>query len=104
MRPTPFNAEPAQPLQTRPTPPTEPAARCSLPEQVLIFSHSRRMLRIIESFVVRQGHDYLYMDGETAVKERQGLVDTFNARPSLFLFLISTLAGGTGLNLTGANK
>jgi SNF2 family DNA or RNA helicase len=39
-----------------------------------------------------------------AVQERQTMVDNFNAQPSTFIFLISTLAGGTGLNLTGANK
>ena len=38
------------------------------------------------------------------VQERQTMVDNFNAQPSTFIFLISTLAGGTGLNLTGANK
>lgn len=32
------------------------------------------------------------------------LIDTFNHDPEIFVFLISTLAGGTGLNLTGANK
>lgn len=33
-----------------------------------------------------------------------GLIDDFHANPDIFVFLISTLAGGTGLNLTGANK
>ena len=32
------------------------------------------------------------------------LIDEFNSHPDVFVFLISTLAGGTGLNLTGANK
>ena len=32
------------------------------------------------------------------------LIDEFNNDPEVFVFLISTLAGGTGLNLTGANK
>ena len=32
------------------------------------------------------------------------LIDEFNYDPTVFAFLISTLAGGTGLNLTGANK
>ena len=44
------------------------------------------------------------LDGSTPEKERQLLVDQFNTRPSLFLFLISTTAGGLGLNLVGANK
>ena len=33
-----------------------------------------------------------------------GLIDRFNHDPEKFVFLISTLAGGTGLNLTAANK
>ena len=37
-------------------------------------------------------------------QERQKLVDTFQKRPSFLVFLISTTAGGTGLNLTAANK
>lgn len=32
------------------------------------------------------------------------MIDKFNSDPEIYLFLISTLAGGTGLNLTGANK
>lgn len=32
------------------------------------------------------------------------LIDTFNNDPEIYVFLISTLAGGTGLNLTSANK
>jgi SNF2 family DNA or RNA helicase len=32
------------------------------------------------------------------------MIDKFNNSPDVFIFLISTLAGGTGLNLTGANK
>ena len=32
------------------------------------------------------------------------LIDRFHEDPDIFVFLISTLAGGTGLNLTGANK
>lgn len=32
------------------------------------------------------------------------MIDRFNHDPDMFVFLISTLAGGTGLNLTGANK
>jgi hypothetical protein len=38
------------------------------------------------------------------LKVRQPLVDQFKGRPSIFLFLMSTLAGGVGINLTAANK
>lgn len=72
--------------------------------QVLLFSHSTRMLDILERFVIRAGHEYCRLDGSTPARQRQHLVDDFNARPSLFLFLISTTAGGLGLNLTSANR
>ena len=44
------------------------------------------------------------LDGSTLGKDRQKLVDDFNNSPSLYIFLISTKAGGLGLNLTSANK
>ena len=48
------------------------------------------------------GVDYLYLDGQTAMDERQRLVDEFQSGDSQF-FLISLKAGGLGLNLTAAN-
>lgn len=72
--------------------------------KVLIFSHSTRCLDLLEKFVQRAGYDYVRLDGSTAQKQRQMLVDEFNTRQSIFLFLMSTLAGGVGLNLTAANK
>ena len=50
------------------------------------------------------GLGYVKLDGSTKQAERMPLIDAFNTDPSIFVFLISTLAGGTGLNLTGANK
>ena len=52
----------------------------------------------------RQGYDYVRLDGSTPQKLRQGICDEFNSRPSIFLLLMSTVAGGLGLNLTAANK
>lgn len=73
-------------------------------DKVLIFSHRVRMLKIIEAFVQREKYDYLYMDGTVSGRTRVDLVDQFNARQSVFLFLASTSAGGVGLNLTAANR
>lgn len=61
------------------------------------------MLDRIEA-AVEIRHEYLRLDGNTSTKERQRLVDQFNTSPCSFLFLISTGAGGTGLNLATANK
>lgn len=72
--------------------------------QVLVFSHSVKMLNIIEQLLVRAGYNYARLDGSTKREDRQALCDGFNQSPSAFLFLISTTAGGLGLNLTAANK
>ncbi|DBA73362.1 TPA: hypothetical protein ACH3X1_011407 [Trebouxia sp. C0004] len=72
--------------------------------KVLVFSHSVRMLDIIERLVIMTGYVYLRLDGSTKQQDRQTHVDQFNNSPSVFLFLISTTAGGLGLNLTSANR
>ena len=72
--------------------------------QVLVFSHSVRMLDIIERLVIMAGYVYLRLDGSTKQQDRQAKVDAFNTSASVFLFLISTTAGGLGLNLTAANR
>jgi SWI/SNF-related matrix-associated actin-dependent regulator 1 of chromatin subfamily A len=46
---------------------------------------------------------YRRLDGSTQVSERQTIVDTFNNDPTIFACLLSTRAGGQGLNLTGAD-
>jgi DNA excision repair protein ERCC-6 len=51
-----------------------------------------------------EGFVYQRLDGGTPTAARPGLCDTFNADPSMFLFLISTRAGGLGLNLATANR
>jgi len=47
---------------------------------------------------------YFLLDGSTPTSLRQSLVDRFQKEETMFLFLISTKAGGLGLNLTAANK
>ena len=44
------------------------------------------------------------MDGTTPLAKRQALVDLFNSRGDVFLFLLTTRVGGLGLNLTGADR
>ncbi|MFH0939838.1 MAG: DEAD/DEAH box helicase, partial [Planctomycetota bacterium] len=71
--------------------------------RALIFCQLTSMLDILGHFLNGQQITYLRLDGETPVTERQKLVEKFNAETSFQAFLISTRAGGTGLNLTGAD-
>lgn len=70
--------------------------------KMLIFSQFSSMLKIIQEKLVQSGQSCFYLDGQTPAKKRVELVDTFN-EGSESIFLISLKAGGTGLNLTGAD-
>jgi SNF2 family DNA or RNA helicase len=69
--------------------------------RVLVFSQFVTMLGLIREELDRRGVGYCYLDGST--QERMQVVHTFNTDRSIPLFLISLKAGGTGLNLTGAD-
>lgn len=69
--------------------------------RILVFSQFTSMLAIIRSELESRKLKYCYLDGST--KNRQERVRTFNTDRSIPLFLISLKAGGSGLNLTGAD-
>lgn len=69
--------------------------------RVLLFSSFVDMLDIIKGWLERSGIPYEYLTGKT--KDRQGAVERFNSSTNIPIFLISLKAGGTGLNLTGAD-
>ncbi|KAK9078755.1 hypothetical protein SSX86_002813 [Deinandra increscens subsp. villosa] len=73
-------------------------------DKILLFSYSVRMLDILEKFLIRKGYSFSRLDGSTPTGMRQSLVDDFNSSPSKQVFLISTRAGGLGLNLVSANR
>ncbi len=70
--------------------------------RALIFSQFTRMLRILERRLEAVGIECLYLDGETPPKRRIEMVDQFNGGKGQ-VFLISLKAGGSGLNLVGAD-
>ena len=70
--------------------------------RLLIFSQFVGMLQIIRKRLGREGIKTLYLDGSTRPKLRQELCDRFNGGDGQ-VFLISLKAGGTGLNLMGAD-
>lgn len=73
-------------------------------DKVLVFSHSVRLLNILQQLFNKTLYNISYLDGSLSYEERQAAVDDFNSDPNQFIFLISTKAGGVGLNITSANK
>lgn len=71
--------------------------------RMLVFSQWTRILDLLEVLLEDMSLPYLRLDGSTAVKERQELIDTFNTDTSIPVFLLSTKAGGLGINLTSAD-
>ncbi len=70
--------------------------------RALVFSQFTSMLHIIEKRLAQENIPYLYLDGETPAGKRLELTERFNGGEG-GVFLISLKAGGTGLNLTGAD-
>lgn len=71
--------------------------------RVLIFSQFVFMLDILEEYLRIRDYDYLRLDGSTRSLDRQELIDNYNEDSSIFVFLLTTKAGGIGINLTTAD-
>jgi len=73
-------------------------------DRVLIFSQMTRLLDILEDFSMYRGYQYCRLDGKTKHEDRQRQINEYNQPGSeKFLFLLSTRAGGLGINLMTAN-
>jgi superfamily II DNA or RNA helicase len=71
--------------------------------RVLVFSQFTSLLALLRAELDARELAYCYLDGSMAPKARQAEVDRFQQGPEIPLFLLSLKAGGTGLNLTGAD-
>jgi ATP-dependent DNA helicase len=84
--------------------------------QVLIFSQMTKVLNIIEDYLAFRNWKYCRIDGSTNIDDRQKAMDVFNAEKTAgvngtinqrddrhFVFMLSTRAGGLGINLTSAD-
>ncbi|CAH8474380.1 unnamed protein product [Schistosoma margrebowiei] len=72
--------------------------------RVLIFSQMTKMLDLLEDFLDSEGYKFERIDGAVTGQLRQDAIDRFNAPDSLsFAFLLSTRAGGLGINLASAD-
>ena len=70
--------------------------------RILVFSQFTSFLDQVKLAMDKQGMEYLYLDGQTSLSERESLVNRFQ-NGECQVFLISLKAGGLGLNLTAAN-
>ncbi|CAG8574254.1 2078_t:CDS:10 [Ambispora gerdemannii] len=72
--------------------------------RVLLFSQMSRVLDILEDYCIFRGFEYCRIDGQTKQDDRITAIDDFNNPESnKFIFLLTTRAGGLGINLTAAN-
>lgn len=71
--------------------------------KVLLFSQMTRMMDILEDYCILRKYGYSRLDGQMRVSDRQEEIKKFEADPSVFVFLLSTRAGGLGLNLAVAD-
>uniref|UniRef100_A0A7M4FS07 DNA repair and recombination protein RAD54B n=1 Tax=Crocodylus porosus TaxID=8502 RepID=A0A7M4FS07_CROPO len=73
-------------------------------ERVVLVSNYTQTLNILQEMCKHYGYSYTRLDGQTPVSQRQQIVDSFNNKFSpAFIFLLSSKAGGVGLNLVGAS-
>ncbi|KAG0298177.1 hypothetical protein BGZ96_001722 [Linnemannia gamsii] len=72
--------------------------------RILIFSTMTRLLDILEDYLNGERYNFVRLDGSTSSNDRQARIDKFNAPDSdVFVFLLSTRAGGVGVNLATAD-
>lgn len=73
-------------------------------EKVLVFSLFTQMLDILELVLSTMNIKFLRLDGSTQVNDRQALIDKFYEDKDILVFILSTKAGGFGINLVCANN
>ncbi|XP_060183897.1 chromatin-remodeling ATPase INO80 isoform X1 [Lycium barbarum] len=71
--------------------------------RVLIFAQMTKMLDILEDYMHYRKHRYLRLDGSSTIMDRRDMVKDFQHRSDIFVFMLSTRAGGLGINLTAAD-
>lgn len=71
--------------------------------RVLIYSQMTRMIDLLEEYMSHRQYSYMRLDGSSKIHERRDMVADFQQRQDIFVFLLSTRAGGLGINLTAAD-
>ena len=71
--------------------------------RVLIYSQMTKMIDLLEEYMWHRKHTFMRLDGSSKISERRDMVADFQERSDIFVFLLSTRAGGLGINLTAAD-
>ena len=71
--------------------------------RVLIYNQMTRMIDIMEDYLNYRRYSYLRLDGSSKISERRDMVNSWQSNEDIFVFLLSTRAGGLGINLTAAD-
>ncbi|XP_058056332.1 DNA repair and recombination protein RAD54-like [Anopheles bellator] len=74
-------------------------------DKIVLVSNYTQTLDLFEKLCRKRGYGYVRLDGTMTIKKRGKVVDQFNSADSSdFIFMLSSKAGGCGLNLIGANR
>ncbi|KAG2181239.1 hypothetical protein INT43_008822 [Umbelopsis isabellina] len=69
----------------------------------LIYFQMTKMIDLMEEYISYKQYKYMRLDGSSKISDRRDMVTDWQTRPEIFLFLLSTRAGGLGINLTAAD-
>lgn len=71
--------------------------------RVLVYFQMTRMIDLMEEYLAFRQYKYLRLDGSSSISDRRDMVSDWQSKPEIFIFLLSTRAGGLGINLTAAD-
>ncbi|CAR25080.1 chromatin-remodeling ATPase INO80 [Lachancea thermotolerans CBS 6340] len=71
--------------------------------RVLIYFQMTKMMDLMEEYLTYRQYKHIRLDGSSKLEDRRDLVHDWQTKPDIFIFLLSTRAGGLGINLTAAD-
>ncbi|OCF38279.1 DNA helicase INO80 [Kwoniella heveanensis CBS 569] len=71
--------------------------------RVLLYFQMTKMMDLVEEYLIFRQYKYLRLDGSSAIGDRRDMVTSWQTNPDIFVFCLSTRAGGLGINLTAAD-
>jgi len=71
--------------------------------RVLLYFQMTKMMDLMEEYLIYRQYKYLRLDGSSKISERRDMVTDWQTKPEIFVFCLSTRAGGLGINLTAAD-